>query len=173
MRSILTLGINRTILLRFACDSASRGTAGSHKVHSCASRCKRPCYFPGGFLSHTLALWVILTIVLIPTCTAETVASPPPFPPASSPPVAHYSVVFDGVDDYFLLPRIDQIRCVSVWLKLDALQRYDTRYLVYAGASDSYFANRCVAWCLYLISYQARVHSLKLCEMHCMNHTRV
>jgi hypothetical protein len=59
-------------------------------------------------------------------------------------------VEFDGVDDYLVLPMIDALQSISLWVKIDPVQPslsstgaylLDTRY----GTIDGYWSSRCVS----------------------------
>ncbi|KAK3241922.1 hypothetical protein CYMTET_48355 [Cymbomonas tetramitiformis] len=69
--------------------------------------------------------------------------SPPPSPPSPPPPEGAFSVDFDGVDDYLLLPEVSNIQSVSLWFIKSSTQPQATHYLIDArtGASDGYLSN--------------------------------
>ena len=50
----------------------------------------------------------------------------PPLPPIPAlpppPPASKFSLAFNGIDDYFILPTLDNLRSVSLWVFVDATQ---------------------------------------------------
>ncbi|KAK3270168.1 hypothetical protein CYMTET_21421 [Cymbomonas tetramitiformis] len=74
---------------------------------------------------------------------------PPPPPPAPPPPKAVYSVEFNGVSQYALLPTLSGVRAVSFWLRYSSTQpSADTTniYLIDSriGTIEGYFSNGAV-----------------------------
>ena len=50
-------------------------------------------------------------------------------------------MVFDGLDEYLLLPSIENIKCVSMWMFLSSTQVSNHSYLVDTLNSSAYFDN--------------------------------
>jgi hypothetical protein len=58
-----------------------------------------------------------------------------------------WSLEFNGVDGYLLLPEVTDIRSVSLWVKLPTVQPQALSYLLDTrklGLIDGYFSDRCV-----------------------------
>ncbi|KAK3279354.1 hypothetical protein CYMTET_12758 [Cymbomonas tetramitiformis] len=82
----------------------------------------------------------ILLIAALQGLVAVGQLSPPPPPP---PPEPVYCLDFDGINDYLLLPTVENVYGVAMWVKISSIQPQTTYYIIDAryGTPEGYFGN--------------------------------